>query len=74
MRLELLSVGVFILRYVKDVELRQAIEKQLNKVELSNKFARAVAVGSPREYVQTEKEEQEMAEGCNRLIKNSIIC
>ncbi|CAG0905836.1 unnamed protein product [Cyprideis torosa] len=66
--------SLFILRYINDVELRQAIEKQLNKVELSNKFARAVAVGSPREYAQTEKEEQEMAEGCNRLIKNSIIC
>lgn len=66
--------SLFILRYVNDVELRQAIEKQLNKVELSNKFARAVAVGNPREYAQTEKEEQEMAEGCNRLIKNSIIC
>lgn len=66
--------SLFILRYVNDVELRQTIEKQLNKVELSNKFARAVAVGSPREYAQTEKEEQEMAEGCNRLIKNSIIC
>ena len=66
--------SLFILRYVNDVELRQAIEKQLNRVELSNKFARAVAVGSPHEYAQTEKEEQEIAEGCNRLIKNSIIC
>ena len=66
--------SLFILRYVNEVELRQAIEKQLNKVELSNKFARAVAVGNPREYAQTEKEEQEMAESCNRLIKNSIIC
>ncbi|MCP4184140.1 MAG: transposase [Hyphomicrobiales bacterium] len=52
----------------------QAIEKQLNKVELSNRFTRAVAVGNPREFTQTEKEEQEIAEGCNRLIKNSIIC
>ena len=66
--------SLFILRYVNDVGLRQTIEKQLNKVELSNRFARAVAVGSPREYAQTEKEEQEIAEGCNRLIKNSIIC
>lgn len=66
--------SLFILRYVNEIELRQAIEKQLNKVELSNKFARAVAVGNPHEYTQTEKEEQEIAEGCNRLIKNSIIC
>ena len=66
--------SLFILRYVNEVELRQSIEKQLNKVELSNRFTRAVAVGSPREYTQVEKEEQEIAEGCNRLIKNSIIC
>jgi hypothetical protein len=25
-------------------------------------------------YTQVEKEEQEITEGCNRLIKNSIIC
>ena len=64
----------FILRYVDDVELRQAIEKQLNKVELANRFTRAVAVGNPREFTQGDKEEQEIAEACNRLIKNSIIC
>lgn len=64
----------FILRYVDNLDLRQAIEKQLNKIELANKFSRAVAVGSPREFLQTEKDEQEIAESCNRLIKNSIIC
>ena len=64
----------FILRYLDDVELRQSIEKQLNKVELGNKLTRAVAVGSPREFIQGIKEEQEIAEACNRLIKNAIIC
>ncbi|WP_074882375.1 Tn3 family transposase [Pseudovibrio axinellae] len=65
---------MFILRYIKDLGLRQAIEKQLNKVELANRFTRAIAVGNPREFTQAEKEEQEIAEACNRLIKNSIIC
>ncbi|WP_167496550.1 Tn3 family transposase [Desulfopila sp. IMCC35006] len=64
----------FILRYIDDLELRQAIEKQLNKVELANKFTRAVAVGSLYEFTQAEKEDQEIAESCNRLIKNCIIC
>ena len=41
---------------------------------MANKFSRAVAVGNPREFTQAEKEEQEIAESCNRLIKNSIIC
>ena len=66
--------SLFILRYVDDLDLRQAIERQLNKVELANRFTRAVAVGNPREFTQAEKEEQEIAEACNRLIKNSIIC
>ena len=43
--------SLFILRYLDDLELRQAIEKQLNKVELANRFTRAVAVESPRELV-----------------------
>lgn len=66
--------SLFILRYIDDLALRQAIEKQLNKVELANRFTHAVAVGNPREYTQTEKEEQQIAEACNRLIRNSIIC
>ena len=66
--------SIFILRYIDDLELRQAIAKQINKIELANRFTRAVAVGNPREFTQAEKEEQEIAEACNRLIKNSIIC
>ncbi|MEZ9362936.1 Tn3 family transposase, partial [Vibrio cyclitrophicus] len=42
--------SLFILRYVDDLALRQAIEKQLNKVEVANRFTRAVAVVSPREF------------------------
>ena len=66
--------SIFILRYLDDVPLRQAIEHQLSKIEQSHRFTRAVSVGSPREFVQTEKQEQEIAEACRRLVKNSIIC
>jgi TnpA family transposase len=66
--------SLFILRYIDELELRQAIEKQLNKVELANRLTRAVKVGNPREFTQAEKEDQEIAEACNRLIKNCIIC
>ena len=31
-------------------------------------------MGNPREFLQAEKQEQEMAEACKRLIKNCIIC
>ncbi len=32
----------FLLNYIDDVTLRQRIEKQLNKVEASNRFSKAV--------------------------------
>jgi hypothetical protein len=51
-----------------------AIEKVLNGVEHVHRFTRAVSVGSPREFVQAEKDDQQMAETCKRLIKNCIIC
>ena len=65
---------MFILHYIDQLELRQAIEKQLNKIELANGFTRAVAVGNPNGLEQADKADQEIAEGCNRLIRNSIIC
>ena len=64
----------FILRYIHDLEFRQAIEKQLNKSESTNKFSKAVSFGNNHEFMYGEKVEQEIAEGCRRLIKNAIIC
>ena len=66
--------SLFILRYSDDVVLRQAIEHQLNKIEHVHHFTRAVSVGTPREFIEAEKQEQELAEGCKRLIKNCITC
>jgi TnpA family transposase len=65
---------LFILRYIDDVALRMAIEAQLNQVELANRFTRAVAVGNPREFAYAHQDDQQVAEACNRLIKNAIIC
>src|SRR5882672_940859 len=64
----------FILRYIDEVELRQAIEKQLNKGESANKFSKAISFGNNHDFLYGEKIEQEMAEGCRRLIKNAILC
>ena len=64
----------FLLRYMDTLELRQAIEKQLNKGENAKKFARAVSFGNNQEFLYGEQVEQEIAEGCRRLIKNAIIC
>ena len=66
--------SLFILRFIDDVALRQAIERQLNKIEHAHRFTRAVSVGNPREFIQVEKQDQEIAESCKRLIKNCIIC
>lgn len=64
----------FILRVIDEPALRMAIERVLNGVEHVHRFTRAVSVGNPREFLQAEKQEQEMAEACKRLIKNCIIC
>ncbi len=66
--------SIFLLNYIDDVSFRQAIEKQLNKIESSQKFAKAISFGHNNEFIQAEKEEQEIAEACRRLIKNAVIC
>lgn len=65
---------LFVLRYVDEIDLRQAIEQQLSRIELAHRFTRDVAVGNPREFDHTDRESQEVAESCNRLIKNAIVC
>ncbi len=66
--------SMFVLRCIHQVGLRQAIEKQLNKVGRANGFTRAVAVVNQRGLEHSDKKDQEIAEGCNRLIRNSINC
>jgi TnpA family transposase len=66
--------SLFILKYCDILKFRQAIEKQLNKVESSNKFSKAVSFGHSSEFMQSEKEDQEIAEACRRLIKNAAVC
>ena len=46
----------------------------MDRFEHVHRFTRAVSVGNPREFLQAEKEDQEMAEASKRLIKNCIIC
>ena len=69
-----ITKSIFLLRYIDDVTLRQAIEKQLNKLESANKFLKAVFYGENQEFSQETREEQLVAEGCKRLIANSIVC
>lgn len=62
-----------ILTYCDDLELRQRIEKQLNKVELSNRFSKAVFFANNREFQDGTKEEQELALAYKVLIQNAIV-
>lgn len=63
----------FLLNYIDDVTFRQRIEKQLNKVEASNKFAKAIFFGNNAEFTVATVEEQNIANDCKRLIQNTII-
>jgi TnpA family transposase len=65
--------NIFILRVIDEPVLRMSIEKVLSGIEHVHAFTRAVSVGNPREFLQAEKEDQEMAEACKRRIKNCII-
>ncbi len=65
---------IFLLRYIDDIELRKSITKQLNKVESYHQFAKAIFFGQNQEFNYATRDEQLIAEGCKRLIANSIIC
>ncbi len=65
--------SLFILTYYDDVQLRQRIEKQLNRVESSNKFAKAIFYANNSEFRQAEQHEQNIAVACKVLIQNSIV-
>ena len=42
--------------------------------ESGNRFADAICLSRGQEYPYAEKTEQELADGCNRLIRNAIVC
>ena len=63
----------FLLQYIDDVELRQKVEKQLNKIENANKFSKAVFFGNNSEFQVATIEEQNIANNCKRLIQNAVI-
>jgi TnpA family transposase len=63
----------FILTYYDDLKLRQQIQKQLNRVELTNKFAHAVFFDNDQAFREGTKEEQEIGTACQVLLQNTII-
>lgn len=62
-----------ILTYYDDLEFRQHIQKQLNRVELSNKFSDAVFWDRGKQFQVGTKEQQEKYNLCKTIIQNAII-
>jgi len=65
--------SLFLLEYYNDPELRQRIEKQLNKGELWHKFAKEIFFGNNQEFKVGTKDEQNLAVTCRNLIQNSVV-
>ena len=64
---------MYILEFIDDVELRQGVQKALNRGEAYHRLRRAVAfVNGGKFRVKTEAEQQLWNE-CSRLITNAII-
>jgi TnpA family transposase len=64
----------FLLRYMDDQDLRKRIDDQLNKLESTHTFARAVFYGQNGQIPYAGKEEQQLADACKRLVQNVIVC
>ena len=64
---------IFLLRYIDDVNLRQQIQYQLNLVELSHQFAKAVFFGRSGVFYEASEEQQKIVAACRMLVQNAII-
>lgn len=63
----------FILDYLDSPSLRQNIQKQLNRVELANKFSAAVFFDNNQAFQTGALDEQRIASACKLIIQNSIV-
>jgi TnpA family transposase len=64
----------FLLRYMDDQSLRKRIDEQLDKLESTHTFARAVFYGQNGQIPYAGKEEQQLADACKQLVQNVIVC
>lgn len=64
---------MYVLDFIDDVELRQAVQKALNRGEAYHRFRRAVAYVNGGVFRVKTEAEQELWNECSRLIANAII-
>lgn len=55
---------IYLLRYMNSVELRQAIQEQLNVIELANRFSSTVSVANGGEMIFSTHREQLISDAC----------
>lgn len=63
----------YLVSFYDDLRLRQRVQRQLNIVELSNKFHDAVFWDRKSEFQVGTKEEQEKYSLCRSVLQNAII-
>ena len=65
--------SIYILTYIDDLPLRQQIYKQLNRIELSNKFSKAVIAAQAQEFKTGATAEQILIVACKSFIQNCVV-
>ncbi len=71
--LENICRTLYILEFIDDVELRQSVQKALNRREAYHRFRRAVAFVNGGKFRVKTEDEQQIWNECSRLITNVII-
>ena len=64
---------LYILDFIDDVDLRQAVQKALNRGEAYHRFRRAVAYVNAGAFRVKTETEQHLWNECSRLIANAVI-
>jgi TnpA family transposase len=64
---------LYILEFIDDVELRQCVQKALNRGEAYHRLRRAVAFVNDGKFRVKTEDEQQLWNECSRLITNAII-
>lgn len=62
----------YIYQYMDDELIRKTVSGSLSKIESSNNFSKAITIGNNQELIWATRKEQLIAEGCKRLIANTV--
>ena len=63
----------FLLHYVNDLDLRQRVEKQLNRVELGQSLSRSIFHGRGKKLFVGAKDDIQRVMLCSTILQNTVI-